>query len=648
MRIPSVFFFCFGVTFCILSCGEAKPPENTGLTQKVNALGKVLALESGQPVADARVSLLSDEDIATMTNESGVFVLEGVPAGGEVVLKASKDGFLFALGFPVTSQPNQDISGEDVWLRTIDASRYMAAMLQPAGLALDANISAVAGIVQDSKGNPVFGASISGDFAGRAVMGPYYFDDQGGFSTSLAATSHNGRFIFLDTGVLEAQITAAAAGFTFSPRKVYSLTGALSYGLVRAATTPRSVTIRGSVKDMFSNEIRSGVKVSLTEDPTISAVSSLDGSFTLQNITSGRTVVLVAQALGFVKSAWFPLVVSGDLSGETAVARTIDEEKMRMLAFDAGVAIGINAGAIVGKVLDRGGAPVSGAAITIQGAPSASGPHYTDETGAVKRDLSSTTSSGFFVIFNVPPGDYSLAVLSQGYTFPAGFPVRVITGAVSTGILRSTNAAAGVTVSGTVRHFAGDGTGVKGVKVWAAGRERVVSTTTNSGAFSIFGVPFDSTVTLTASMEDCTKSLSFPFKVGRENVRGAELRILCKAMMDALTEYSGITLRAGGATVAGLVRNASGQPLTGVKMIMSPEPGFDPTGYSNGPYYFGSSGVVDKRLTETETNGLFVFFNVPAQTDVELLPLKYDLEFEAARIKLPADVFAYGELKAVE
>lgn len=76
--------------------GGIRPPNRTERGMRGSVRGRVVRMDNGEPVADATITVVSGAgpapDIAPLTNDAGVFNLDGLPAGEWVLRAIGPDG----------------------------------------------------------------------------------------------------------------------------------------------------------------------------------------------------------------------------------------------------------------------------------------------------------------------------------------------------------------------------------------------------------------------------------------------------------------------------------------------------------------------------------------------------------------------------
>ncbi|MCA1563085.1 MAG: carboxypeptidase-like regulatory domain-containing protein [Acidobacteria bacterium] len=76
--------------------GGARPQHRTERGMRGSVRGRVVRMDNGEPVADATITVVRGAgpapDIAPLTNDAGVFNLDGLPAGEWVLRAIGPDG----------------------------------------------------------------------------------------------------------------------------------------------------------------------------------------------------------------------------------------------------------------------------------------------------------------------------------------------------------------------------------------------------------------------------------------------------------------------------------------------------------------------------------------------------------------------------
>lgn len=294
------------------------------------------------------------------------------------------------------------------------------------------------------------------------------------------------------------------------------------------------------------------------------AVTASDGSWSLQNLTTG-TVSVTAALSGYSSASENATVTAGN----TAVAGTL-------------ALAPINPGNVTGQVVNGSGAAVSGATITAQG-------------------ISTTTdTSGNYTLANLPAGTTTITASATGFA-NATASVTVTAGTTVTAPTITLGSNSG-SVSGTVK--SSTGAAIAGASVGYGGGS---TTTSSTGTYSLTGVPAG-TIQLVASASGFQSSTQNVTITGGANT----------------TANFTLTAASGGGTVTGKITNASsGAAVAGATVSWS---GGSTTSNTSGVYTLtnvtagtikvtaGKTGYLSRTLSVGVTSGTTSTLNIPIAT----------------------------------
>jgi len=200
-------------------------------------------------------------------------------------------------------------------------------------------------------------------------------------------------------------------------------------GGVGAAT----VLITGTVVDFQTAQPISGsATLSLNglnqpQPPTISVMGS---HFEVSGIAPFSAFYLLTGAPPDYRDTFNVLTEVQDQAVTGVEAFVVAEAYLGELSTGFAVTPQANGGIVIARVLDEAGMPragVPGSAFAINDAPPPTGPFFLDETLAADAGLNETSSSGYAVFYDVPPGHVVIgAAMGSGFTISApSSPVAV-------------------------------------------------------------------------------------------------------------------------------------------------------------------------------------------------------------------------------
>lgn len=311
----------------------------------------------------------------------------------------------------------------------------------------------------------------------------------GYYSYTLGLYSENGEV--WDTNSIPSTQTQAAFNFdgnanvpalSVGTDYFWSIAAQDSYGNWAGVQSPfiitsATISLTGSVLASNDQPI-SGVTVALDGDPSISTTTAADGTFTLSGLPSGLPFALKATKSGYLPAYSDIINTTSDIDLPVPLLLFTGTEVESW-----GVTSGN--GSIVGRVWDlNGGAAVGGAVVTAA-STLYPGKYYSvtyfDGSGF---GGSSTYDNGMVYVLNVYDGDtVTLHAAKEGYSF-TDKSVPVHGDAVSESLIYC---ARGISFSGYVTNSSG--APMPGASVEMVGNPAVSTTTDDSGAYTLSGLP---------------------------------------------------------------------------------------------------------------------------------------------------------------
>lgn len=193
-------------------------------------------------------------------------------------------------------------------------------------------------------------------------------------------------------------------------------------------TAPASITIAGDIRSPFGH-LESGILVELrrrsNEAVLGSNTTSASGMFSITASTGGAPLdAYLRLTRGDLATgrAYTSGPVAADLDVNEAVMYT--PQDMQDLATIGSTTYNTANGIVAVLVVDCLGAPITGAVVTMTPAPATL--RYVDNNGP-KAGLTSTTSNGAAIGFNVPPGNVMVEAMAAGRRYRT-VPMRSFAG----------------------------------------------------------------------------------------------------------------------------------------------------------------------------------------------------------------------------
>jgi hypothetical protein len=181
-----------------------------------------------------------------------------------------------------------------------------------------------------------------------------------------------------------------------------------------AQIDPARSVLKGEVRSYFSNEVISGVTVSVTGSarPLIAKTDN-NGRFELRNVPPGSRVALQVHAATGYLDTLNPVFIT---NGQFVTAYLIGLASARKQYTAVGVTMQSSSSMVMVELLKGDGTPrdrVPLANITLQPpAPSGRGPYFLGQEGLSPFALQSVTVQGraAFALVNVPVGTYTMSI----------------------------------------------------------------------------------------------------------------------------------------------------------------------------------------------------------------------------------------------
>ncbi|MGC8579783.1 MAG: carboxypeptidase-like regulatory domain-containing protein [bacterium] len=174
----------------------------------------------------------------------------------------------------------------------------------------------------------------------------------------------------------------------------------------------------------------------LNQNPDVVLTAGSNGTATACLPVNTPFAIKASASSGFVDTCEFGNVVSAADANTTISVNLMSTSIVQMASSSAGVTQDPAKGAIVGTISDASGNPVSGVQVEFDnvatGISVTSGIFYgAPPLGLPDPALSSTSSAGVYLGFNVPPGAYNVKVKDTAGTFITEAYGEAITGSVS-------------------------------------------------------------------------------------------------------------------------------------------------------------------------------------------------------------------------
>jgi uncharacterized protein (DUF2141 family) len=283
-------------------------------------------------------------------------------------------------------------------------------------------------------------------------------------TASISSASPSQLIVTVPNGATTGPISVTTAGGTATSFSNFTVTVPISFsGFVKTSTgTPVA-----------------GATVQVVNNPSLSATSLADGSFTIPGIPPVQGFTLKATAAGFSDVYYGPQGGTSNITGRTLTFYTPAET--------ATWGLSAGTGAITGQVIVSGGIPLQGATVNIV---SPAGKYSVTYDGGG----SSTGPTGAFRINGVSTSDTLLVTATKaGWTFN-GQRTYIVYG---NGVTEGNVAAATISYTGSLKDSAG--VAVSGATVELSGYPSIKATTAADGTFTIGGLPSGNNYTLKMS-----------------------------------------------------------------------------------------------------------------------------------------------------
>lgn len=289
-------------------------------------------------------------------------------------------------------------------------------------------------------------------------------------------TTNTGEFTLSNIPQGSQQISFSLSGYAASTVTVNITAGSIiNIGTIGLSVNPTTGIVQGIVTDASNGQPLSGAAITVTGQATWTAVTSIDGSYRITDITPGSVTVSATKTGYYTVSgtgtvtAGSTLIFSPSLSTTPPTATTGD---------------------LKGTVIDGStGLSIKGASIAIAPNPLGINPNAT------------TDISGAFSILSIPPGSYTVTITASGYTGQS-YTVTILAGvATDLGIVNLNPQPTVTTIKGKVTD-ASTGSPIAYADVSIQGTN--LSTKTSSdGTYKLSGITqLDFTVRVSAAGYD--------------------------------------------------------------------------------------------------------------------------------------------------
>jgi hypothetical protein len=268
-----------------------------------------------------------------------------------------------------------------------------------------------------------------------------------------ATTTNTGEFTLSNIPQGSQTITFTLTGYSTSTSSVNVFAGGiLSLGTSLLSPNPTTGIIKGAVTDASNGQPLSGATITVTGSFNGSAITGVDGSFIITNITPGSVTVTASKAGYYAVSGTGTVTAGGNLFFNPQLSTTPPIA---------------TTGSLTGKVVDGStNLPIQGATISIAGGPSIT-----------------ADAQGIFLINDITPNTYQVSISATGYisqTYQVMIMADVTTDMQTIHLSPSSQS---TSVSGKVTDFQ-TGLPIPNADVYIQGA--AISTKTNStGAYTI-------------------------------------------------------------------------------------------------------------------------------------------------------------------
>jgi protocatechuate 3,4-dioxygenase beta subunit len=508
----------------------------------------------GNPVEGVQVSAARPSDGGFSDNSAadGSYEIRHVDAGS-YTLQFSK----FPFGSVFWGGASSESGATVLTIALGDVLTEMNVFL-PAG-------ASISGVVRDSAGNPIQGVKVSASespccsgsssAATTSADGSYTVQglSAGNFTVyfSKNESSYVSQYLGGSTSSFGATVLSVSAGD--------ALTG-------KDATLATGASISGVVRDSGGNPIE-GVSISVNSSPCCSggsgyAYSASDGSYKVEGLPAGTYSVqffkqgspFISQYLGASTSS-----PQGSLTVEAGAVLT-------------GKDVTLIAGAsIAGTVRDAAGNPIEGVSVNANSSPVSCSYCYTTTLADGSYQINGLPAASYRVQFSKYQSSYVSQYFGGTASYSAATLISVAAGSVLLG--KDATLPLGGSISGVVRDSAGQP--ISGVSVTpssSSGSSSSSVSTASDGSYKVDGLGAGS---YTVRFDKYQSSFVGQYLGGSGSFVGATVLTVTAGV--ALVGKD-ITLPTG-ASISGVVRDSSGNPIEGVNIWASSSDG---SGYGSG------------------------------------------------------------------
>ncbi len=421
----------------------------------------------------------------------------------------------------------------------------------------DGTLGQVFGVVRDTLGLPIPGA----DITLSPASGTLFILDIDGTIQTPGLTDSTGRFVVLDSTAGPITVTASILGVPVA--RAYGVT----VDKETAALDLRPFHTIGGTAVNDAGAGLPGAVVAWDFDGSVTTVAGGGGAWSLSEIAAGLDQTVRGTAAGQVPAATFRASLAETPNPAAITLKFVSDASWAAIQAGFSITQSAGLGAIIGRVVDDTGAPMSGATITVDpavGTVGYFGPGHTPNPA-----LTATTSDGGFVVFNVPTGNVVLTAASATDQIrPAVAPA--IAGTIAQGDLAAYSVQ---TVSGTVFDEAARTTPVGGALVQVFEFPTIATIVGADGTFTLNGVPKNTLISLHAAKNGFVDSYTFRRDSGPANSRTQDLFLPSDASVVQLYAERGLPFDRSRATVGITVRLSNGDGLVGQTVQVVPGSG---------------------------------------------------------------------------
>ena len=432
---------------------------------------------------------------------------------------------------------------------------------------------------------------------------------------------------------------AGATTVTFTNNVTASISSISEFQIVvtvpnGAATGPISVTTAGGTAVSFSNFTVTvpisfsgfvktstgtpvaGATIQVVNNPSLSATSQADGSFTIAGIPAIQTFSLKATAPGFSDVYYGPLGSSSNITGRTLTFYTPSET--------ATWGLSANTGAITGQVIVSGfGVPLQGATVNIV---SPAGKYTVTYDGGGN----STGPTGAFRINGVSTSDtVTVTAAKPGWTFNGQKVFTVYGNGVTEGNLPP------VTISYTSTLKDSASAAVSGATVELSGYPAIKTTTDTSGNFTLGGLPSGNNFTLKMS-----KSSYFPSYSSLMNLSANTTNTASAFTLWTGAEVAGWGITPGKGVIRSRVTDNGATPVNIAGAVVTATSTLHPSTPYQVTYYDG----VTYGGSATFSNGVYLVKDVDEGDTVTVTATKAGWSFSTRTFITHADAVSMSRI----